>query len=386
MSIADSRSSSRLARVGAATVAVVAALAWGPAQALTSRAVETQAVSVDLFPPSGPVTPSVDYRSAGLGGPDVLQSDSWLAQGGYPFLGGGFAYATASESGTSLRWGTAAIARSWGNLSGSAHARMQVAFDLKVRFVAPSDPIGAALWSASMAAAGCGFLLGCTLTTDFTHDTHGRIAYAPMVTDRQASFEEHLTIAGSDSIGVAGKVTLGFNPSGGRDAVVGLTGAWGHNDLTTLYPATSSQLGLYPAGDPRNTLDDPLGTLAGFDLAHLEIMNGRPAVYSLTSPVSGILEGVYRVTLDQEAIAAEGSSSYNFSLLAVDFAHTSTFNVGRVADPTGRLDLSLASLELSFVPVPVPEPAAAVLMLAGLCGVAAIARRREATPRGSRSP
>lgn len=354
----------------------IALLAWSgePAQALTARVLDTRATAVDLFASGGSPTTITDARHDGaVGGAPALQSDAWYAQGGNPWQGGGFAYARASETATELLWGTAAIARSWGGVGGSAQAQVAMGFDITIRFDPPADPIRAALWASSLAAAGCSLGGSCSLNTDFMHVTSGRLAYLPMRSDRRAHFSEQLTLTGSDSITVGGELTMAFNPAAGPPLVLGATGDWSTGDLHAFAPAPSSRLDLYPAGDPRNAIDDPVGNLSGYDFGHISLLRDRPTGFHLAgSPFLPSLEGTFKVTLTQEAVADGGSGDYAFALLAMDFAHTSRFGVGQVVDPGGVLDLSLATMTVSFgSPVPEPPP-----WLMGLAGVIVLAMRR----------
>jgi hypothetical protein len=333
----------------------------------------------DLFAPGGATTIDDSHSAtlAPLAPGSAVQADAWYADSNSPWRGGGTAYARAEEVGHELKFGAAALARSWGGLTGTAHGHVEAQYDITVEYLPPADPIIAALWVADLQRRGCLGFQGCQLNETFQHITRGRLAYGAYSTDRSASFEERLTLTGMDTLQYGGRLDLGYNPSRGPGVVLGVSGDWDARDLTAFGPTPASQLNLFPDGDPRNALPDPSGDLAGFDFLRWEIIADRPGLFRFANPFSSVLVGTFHATLLQDASAAEGSDSYNFSTLAVDFAHTSALSVVGVTDPLGEIDFSQATMNVYFGS-PVPEPTSWLLLLLGLPAIGSrrMARRQ----------
>ena len=310
---------------------------------------------LDLYGPGNNQTQQQSYQSGQTFGSANVQS--WRASASTPWRQGGLAFARSAWTQHDLVFGTSALARSTDGFNGDASAVLRSDFTLDVIIDMGQDPVSIALLTALLARGNC-----CRFDVSFLHTTHGRLAYVNESGDRRAYFQETLTLGPAT---VFGEVTLNLS-NGSPLASVATRGAWTPADLTAFGPTPASQLGLFPAGDPRNSLDDPLGDLRGFEFLHTEVIR-LPLFFTLEG--MSTLAAHLPVTVQQVAVAGLNRAgtttpSYSSSTLSVDFADTSTLAPAGLFDPEGELDLSTLTLQIRQV-TPVPEPAPAWLLLAG---------------------
>ncbi len=333
------------------------ALAWLPAVAdvfLDSRV-------QDLYTPGSPGTQQVSRRVSGDS--SGVSVESWRATDTSGRAQGGFAFGRSLWRDRDLVVGASALARSGEGYNGDASATIVTAFELDVLIDLGADPLSVALFTAMTRRGNC-----CRFDVGFVHTTHGRLAYASQSGDRRALFQETLVLGPAR---LFGEVDMRLT-NGSPLASVQTRGAWSPADLRAFGPTPASQLDLFPVGDARNALDDPLGDLRGFDFLHTEV---------ITLPLDFAVEGLTSLTaripvrLQQTALAGLGGPVFSRSTLSVDFADTSTLAPVRLSDPLGELDLSGVTLRWRQVS-PVPEPATAGLLLAGSLLLLVLRRRR----------
>lgn len=326
------------------------ALAWLPAAA-DGTVVTLNSRVLDLYGPGSPGTQQDSLRRSGDAFGD-LGVEAWRETEATRWAQGGLAFARSEWRDHDLLFGTSALARSGGGFNGDASATLDTAFELKLFIDMGTDPLSVALFSALASRGNC-----CRFDVGFVHTTHGRLAYAHQSGDRRALFQETLTLG---PVTVFGQVDMSLR-NGSPLASVQTRGAWSPADLTAFGPTPASQLALFPAGDLRNALNDPLGDLRGFDFLHTEVIT-LPLYFGIEGLTS--LTATIPVRLQQAALAGIGGPVFSWSTLSVDFADTSTLAPTRLSDPLGELDLSALTLQFRQVS-PVPEPATAWLLLAG---------------------
>ena len=241
---------------------------------------------------------------------------------------------------------------------GLAQASLRVMFDIDVVLEGPKDGILLLLWRNQLLDSGCLWDQGpATSTSAFLHQTRGRIAYANLSGDREASFSERLTLragtAASDPTqSVGGRLQVQLRNLQ-TTAEISASGDWSVNDLQSFGPTPTSQLGLYPGADARNALDDPRGDLQGWTFSHSELLTIPVRFKVLDSTAAALatqLTGRVTAELDQQAIAGSRRFVYSASTLSVDFADTSTFSFAQITDPAGIVDFSQARVSLVAAP------------------------------------
>lgn len=243
---------------------------------------------------------------------------------------------------TDIAAGVAATASMASVFHSEASARLRLVYDVTVTISPPTD-------------LGGGLFLGacrqqCDLAIDFLHQTTGRFSHAgDAPTGAYASFSETLRIDGQTRI--SGKAAIAPDPADGRRMTTSALGDW---DASGFLPAQAG------------------GSSTVLTFNHLQPLPGLVTSFSF-QPSQQLAEwtGRYRLELEQAAGAGfSDPAAYRVgpgTSMAADFAHTSTFSVGRAVDPTGLADLSAASIRVQFVEVPaVPEPGSWLLMAAGL--------------------
>lgn len=221
---------------------------------------------------------------------------------------------------------------------------------------------------------------GAVLAVDFQHQTTGRFAFnGQPVPGAQASFSETLRVAGTGAqtsrAELQGQASLTTGPVTGETPTVQASGAWSSADFYAPL-----------LGD-----DEIAWTFNHFHTIAGLIARFHPQEESLNGKETDLLIGRFEFTLEQLAQAGftdprvyrvGGGTS-----IAADFAHTSSFGLGRVYDPTGQFDLSgvravARFIETSAAPdaAALPEPASLGLVLAAL-GLGAWRRRATMRPR-----
>lgn len=358
--------------VAVASASGIAALwpAAASAQLVFAHRQTVQSEVHDLYAPNGPV---VDRHMRTVGSPRSITSERWRA-GTSDFRQGGLAHSRASWNNGTLIAGTSALARSDAGHNGFAQSSLNIGFRINVWLYGPDDALANSLWAQMMELSGCRSTAGCVFDVSFLHQTRGRFAYANASGDREARFRESLTLRSETAAGVterrvAGDVGLRLR-NNQSDAQITLGGDWSASDMTPFGPTAASQLGLFPSGDVRNALDDPLGDLRGWNFSHSQVLT-VPIRFSLgigSLGVSGMLGGI-DVELDQAATAGMapiGVAPFVFSrsTLSADFADTSTFSYASISDPQGVVDFS--QTRVALVAAVVPEPNAAWMALGGL--------------------
>lgn len=348
-------------------LALALSLAAGSASAQSADAPNLGARSEvhDLYPASGPIVDR-DVQTRNTSG--QLTSERWRA-GSTDFRQGGLAHAKHAWNNGTLVAGASALARSDGGHNGFAQAHMNTSFKIQVNLSGPDDGISNLLWTQIL-ATGCVMFPGCVFDISFVHQTQGRLAYANSSGNREASFQERLTLrSATDTIHertVGGSIALQLRNQQ-TTAQVSAGGDWSTSDLRPFDPTPASQLGLYPTGDARNAQDDPQGDLQGWNFFHSEVLT-VPVRFIATEGFGSLnawqFYGLVEVQLQQQATAGIGPFVYSSSTLSVDFADTSTFSFAQITDPAGIVDFSQARVAL--VAAPVPEPHAAWLALGGL--------------------
>ena len=351
------------------------------AQSATAPNLGARSEVHDLYPAGGPIVDR-DVQTRNTSG--QLTSERWRA-GSTDFRQGGLAHAKQAWNNGTLVAGTSALARSDGGYNGFAQAHLNTSFQIQVNLSGPDDGISNLLWTQIL-ATGCVPRSSCVFDISFMHQTQGRLAYANQSGNREASFQERLTLQSTvhettHQRTVRGSLGLQLrNLQTTAQATAG--GDWSTSDLQPFGPTPASDLGLYPTGDARNALNDPQADLQGWNFFHSQVLT--IPVRFLAAPGFGSLNawqfyGLVDVQLQQQAAAGIGPFVYSSSTLSVDFADTSTFSFAQITDPAGIVDFSQARVAL--VAAPVPEPHAAWLGLAGLALLWARRRRDRGSPK-----
>ena len=236
--------------------------------------------------------------------------------------------------------GVSASATMNGVFHSEATARLRAVYDVTVTLEAVG--VGALLIPL------CG--LRCDLAVDFLHQTTGRLVHTDSPAPGSfASFTERLQIDGNAQ--VHGTVDIRPDPADSSRMRASAAGDWQVDDF---FPATTT------------------GSATTHVFNHLHPLLHQTASFSWGGQANSVgWTGTFRITLDQLATAGfSDPQAYRVgsgTSMAADFAHTSTFSVGRLFDPTGTVDLSSASVNIQFTEVPaVPEPGTWLLLASGL--------------------
>ena len=255
---------------------------------------------------------------------------------------------------TTVDFGVAASASKSSVFVGEARADLRTAYFVKVE-LRSRDLLG------SLTAGACAG--GCSLAMDFLHQTTGRFAYsgAPGA-GAVASFSEVLSIDGI--VQASGEAFIEADPAAGNLPSPGATGDWSAGDF--LPPQSNAA-----------------GTEWTFN-HFTQITDQRALFYPsglLDEEGNVVFSGQYLITVEQQAQAKFGPFQYivGTSTMSADFDDTSSFTPGRLYDPAGVLDLTGASVEVSFVSAPVPEPETWAMFAAGLAWTGWRLRRRAAS-------
>jgi PEP-CTERM motif len=209
---------------------------------------------------------------------------------------------------------------------------------------------------------------GAVLAVDFQHQTTGQFTWTGQpVPGAQATFGETVRVAGTGAqtsrAEMQGQASVTSGPVVGAGPTAQASGAWSPGDFH------APLLGDDDTAWTFNHFHTLPGVIARFFIQD-ETMDGGDI---------DVLVGRFEFTLEQQAGARfTDPSIYRVgggTSIDADFAHTSRFGLGRVYDPTGRLDLSGVRAELRFRDTTaVPEPASLGLVLAAL-GLGAWRRR-----------
>ena len=222
---------------------------------------------------------------------------------------------------------------------------------------------------------------GAVLAVDFQHQTTGRFTWSGQpVPGAQATFGETVRVAGTGAqtsrAEVQGQAAVTSGPAVGDRPTAQASGAWSPADFH------APLLGDDDIAWTFNHFHTLTGVIARF-FRQDETRDGHEL---------DVLVGRFEFTLEQQADARfTDPSIYRVgggTSIDADFAHTSRFGLGRVYDPTGRIDLSGLRAELRFrdtAALPVPEPASLGLVLAAL-GLGAWRRRATMRPHGPHGP
>jgi hypothetical protein len=274
------------------------------------------------------------------------------------------------------------VARTWGGLGGYAAATATVLLNIDVEIR------GTLLFPSVDLCLGYG--AGCLLTVNFIDDTHGMLAHGSSANFSQlANISGQVNVdgtgVGSSSVDVGGSIDIsqfGFVPT--------VTGDWTTNDLTSFGPTPSTQVSLFPLGDPKNSFPDATGDISGYNFHHIERFGAISRFDSVQQ--SAALSSHFRVEFTQTAIAGDPSGGYDFSVIAVDFSKISNFSVESVLGLDGQpLDPSLYTINVSYNFVSdggsgggaVPEPSAFVPLLTGLSMLLLLRVRRRSQRMGA---
>lgn len=337
--------------------------------------------------------------------PGKLASEAWYlappGQGAPPWQVGaaGFARAEVLNGGTwnaSVQQGTAALARAVASATGRAEATLSAQWQIDVVLNPLQVPLlGLGLYTQLMTTLGCpvGSFISPTDCSgpergfSFLHLTQGAFQVTPGQGTGRASFEETVTLSSrSNAVTLQGGASYSSDHPRGS---LGITwsGGWSAADAAAMAPHDGSTARLYPAGDPRNALADPFGTLTGVRLEAL-----RPLVVSsgfqvgLPHYFAGNPLPFARFTFELEQVARAGwALGYGFGTMAANFDDTAVTRLlgieglaltGADGEPVplaGLLQVHLQPLS------PVPEPASALMALLGVALL--LAARRPARAR-----
>jgi hypothetical protein len=310
-----------------------------------------------VVPPERDVDDRVDTMSVFFS-PTVVNPDAERqAESALATVGGvsGSASAKLAIEATSVDFGVAASAGKSSVFVSEARAQLQSRYMVRVELRA-RDLLG------SLTAGACAG--GCTLAMDFLHQTTGRFAYSfTPGAGARASFSEVLRIDGLAR--ASGEAFIAVDPTAGNLISPGATGDWTTADF--LPPQSGA-----------------LGTEWTFN--HFAQITDQRAIFHpstiLDENGEEVFLGQYLITVEQVAQAGFGTFEYivGTTTMSADFDDTSSFTPGRLYDPAGVLDLSGASVQVTFVSAePVPEPGTWAMVAAGLGWIGW--RRRRSTSR-----